>query len=107
MKEILLWLFNRIGDLVSTGLTWKIYGDFSLFHFLLASLFLIALFKFFGFSIGPFGDGISFGVSSYKNAENRKDKENYYHLTQVEKISNSRYITNYKVNRKTGEATKI
>ena len=107
MKEILLWLFNRIGDLVSTGLTWKIYGDFSLFHFLLASLFLIALFKLFGFSIGPFGDGISFGVTAYKNAENKKDKENYFHVTRVQKVNGSKYITNYKVDRKTGGVTKL
>ena len=107
MKTVVLWLFNRIGELVSTGLTWKIYGNFSLFHFIFASLFLLTLFKLFGFSIGPIGNNISFGVHAYKNAENKRDKANYYHVTQKKKYGNTTEYVKYKVNRKTGEVNKL
>lgn len=107
MKEIILWLFARIGEFVSTGLTWKIYGDFSLFHFILACLFLFALFKLFGFSIGPVGDGIGFGILSFKNSENKKDKQNYYHVTEVNKGKDVNRIYRYKVDKRTGEAKRL
>jgi len=69
MKTIILWLFNQIALFVETSMTWKIYGDFSLTHFILAGLFLLALFSLFGFATHNFGTGVENITIGYKNAE--------------------------------------
>lgn len=108
MKEIILWLFTQIASFIETSLTWKIYGDFSLTHFLLASLFLTSLFGLFGFTTHNFGNGIRMGILSYRNSENKKERENYYHET-VSRRNQDGSITrsNYKINKKTGEVHKL
>ncbi len=107
MKTVVLWFFGLVAELVDKSLTWKIYGNFSLTHFMLAGIFLLVLFELLGFSIGPIGNNISFGVHAYKNAENKKDKANYYHVTQKKKYGNTTEYVKYKVNRKTGEVNKL
>lgn len=88
MKDIVLWLFNQISSFVSISMTWKIYGDFSLTHFILGGMFLIALFKLFGFSFENTGNFATSGVTLWKNIENRNDKKNYYNTSLTTKMVN-------------------
>lgn len=110
MKQIILWLFSQISNFVSTSMTWKIYGDFSLTHFILGGMFLIALFKLFGFSFENTGNFSITGFNLWKNIENKNDKKNYYDYTKSNSVSfshNGRLYTDivnnrYKVNKHTG-----
>ena len=108
MKEVLQFIFNLISEFITRSMDWKIYGDLSLTHFIFGGLLLIAIFSLFGFVVPHFGDSISYGITTFKNAENKKEKANYYHMT--ESISHGYGVythVRYKVNRKTGEATKL
>lgn len=108
MKEVLQFIFNLISEFISTSMTWKIYGNLSLTHFIFGGLLLIAIFSLFGFVVPHFGDGISYGITTFKNAENKKEKANYYHMTTSTSHGYGVYThVRYKVNRKTGEARKI
>lgn len=111
MKTVILWFFSQIALFIETSLSWKIYGDFSLTHFILGGLFLLALFSLFGFATHNFGNGVETIALGYKNAENRKDKLNYYNYTRTIGYkadhkgysTRSSYSNSYKVNRKTGK----
>lgn len=108
MKEVLQFIFNLISEFISTSMTWKIYDDLSLTHFIFGGLLLIAIFSLFGFVVPHFGDGISYGITSFRNAENKKEKASYYHMTQGKVTEKGNYTGHYyRVNRKTGEARKI
>ena len=105
MYEFLLWFFEKISDFITISLTWKIYGDLSLTHFIFGALFLIALFSLFGFSFPVLGNELELGVRSYKNNENKKERQLYYHETRSYRNTSGVRITNrYKINRETGEA---
>lgn len=108
MREVLLFIFNLISDFISKSMTWKIYGDFSLTHFIFGGLLLIAIFSLFGFIVPHFGDGINYGILRFKNYENKKDKDKYYHMIKSSYHGNG--VTThvrYKVNRKTGDVKEL
>lgn len=115
MKQIILWLFSQISNFVSTSMTWKIYGDFSLTHFILGGMFLIALFKLFGFSFENTGNFATTGFNLWKNAENKRDKLNYvnetkqvnYVTTFPNKVVRRSYNSYNKLNTRTGKREKI
>ena len=67
-------------------------------------VFLIALFSLFGFSFPVLGNELELGVRSYKNNENKKERQLYYHETRSYRNTSGVRITNrYKINRETGE----
>lgn len=108
MKEVIIWIFNLISEFISTSMTWKIYGEFSLTHFIFGAIFLISVFSLFGFAFPKFGDSVSFGFSAIKNEENKKEKARYYSMTKSTKYADGTTVYHkYKVNRETGEATKV
>lgn len=108
MKEVLQFIFNLISEFITRSMEWKIYGDLSLTHFIFGGLLLISIFSLFGFVVPHFGDGISYGITTFKNAENKKEKANYYHMTKSISHGDGVYThVRYKVNRKTGEVTKL
>lgn len=107
MKIVILWFFGLIGDLIETGLTWKIYGDLSLFHFIFGFILLTLVLRFITFDLLGTGGLIDSSISMYKNVENKRDKANYYHVTQKKNYGNTTEYVKYKVNRKTGEVNKL
>ena len=112
MKEVILWIFNEVSEFISTSMTWKIYGNFSFTHFVLAATFIFALFKFFGFASDSSGDALEQGISIYKNAENKKEKANYTHFLASSRRKNvyggyDSVTQKFRVNKKTGEVERL
>ena len=114
MKEVILWIFNKTSEFISTSLTWKIYGDFSFTHFILGATFIFALFRFLGFASENYDNAITDNVEAFRNAENARERKNYYYFTktransQVQSYGNGKWVrtitrnNKYRVNRKTG-----
>lgn len=102
MKTVILWFFGLIGDLIENGLTWKIYGDLSLFHFIFGFILLTFILRFITFEFLGHGGLLETSIGLYKNAENKKDKANYYHFIRKNVNGNTSVYTMYRVNRKTG-----
>lgn len=112
MKEVILWLFQKVSDFVTLSLSWKIYGDFSLTHFILGAMFIFAIFRFLGFGADNYGAIVDDGFSTYKNAENRKEKQNYIHYLETKRYKNSygsynSITSKFRVNKKTGEVERL
>lgn len=97
MSEIMIWLFKQLSYFIEQMLSWKIWDDFSLLHFIIALSFLGLLlsFFFFGeFSIGGTSEYVG-AIRRHRNAENRSDREKY-----ATKIYDSRVD---RIDKKTGE----
>lgn len=108
MKEVILWIFNLISEFISTSMTWKIYGNLSLTHFLFGFILLSVVFGFITFDFFGHGGILSTGFDIYKNEENKKEKARYYSMTKSTKYADGSTVYHkYKVNRETGEATKV
>ena len=74
MQEIILWLFDRLIELLEFALNFKIFGELSLLHFVLGFNLLVAFITFltFGFK------SLHFDIDSeLRNAENQLDREIY------------------------------
>lgn len=94
MKDIIIWFFERLVEVVQFSLDFKIYGDFSLLHFVLAFNFLIILFKFFRFGTDTaLPESVNFGLGSYRNYENKKERQAY--ADQKQKEANYRESYDY------------
>lgn len=107
MKTVILWFFGLIGDLIESGLTWKIYGDLSLFHFIFGFIILSLVLRFLTFEFLGHGGLLDSSIGLYKNVENKNDKLNYYHFIRKNVNGNTSVYTKYRVNRKTGEVNKL
>ncbi len=77
MENVLLWIFDLFSYLVSSCLSFKILGEFSLLHLILGFMLLSVLFKFFTFGENNTNSYINTGIRSYRNFENSKDKNIY------------------------------
>ena len=107
MKTVILCFFGLIGDLIESGLTWKIYGDLSLFHFIFGFIILSLVLRFLTFEFLGHGGLLDSSIGLYKNVENKNDKLNYYHFIRKNVNGNTSVYTKYRVNRKTGEVNKL
>lgn len=108
MKEVLQFIFNLISEFISTSMTWKIYGNLSLTHFIFGFILVAAVLSFMTFGVFSSSGLLSSSIDIYSNAENKKEKANYYHMTQGKVTEKGNYTGHYyRVNRKTGEARKI
>lgn len=93
MEQLLRWLFEKLGWFMEQMLSWKIFGDFSLLHFMIGLSFLGLLLSFFTFgenSIGGTAEYIG-GIRRHNNAENRKDRERYetrIYENRIKRINN-------------------
>ena len=108
MKEVIMWIFNLISEFISTSMTWKIYGEFSLTHFIFGFILLSLVLSFLTFGLFGHDGALSTGFDIYKNEENKKEKARYYSMTKSTKYADGTTVYHkYKVNRETGEATKV
>lgn len=79
MKDIMSWLFKQLSYFIEQMLSWKIWDDFSLLHFIIGLSFLGLLLSFFFFGesfVGGTSEYIG-GLRRQRNAENRADREKY------------------------------
>lgn len=77
MEQVILFLLNRIAELVRYALSWKVYGELSVFHFVLGLTLLLVLLNFFRFGSES---GISMSIDNanqFRNEENKKSREAY------------------------------
>lgn len=108
MKEVLQFIFNLISEFISSSMTWKIYGNLSLTHFIFGFILVAAVLSFLTFGIFSSNGLLNSSSIIYSNVENKKEKANYYHMTKSISHGDGVYThVRYKVNRKTGEATKL
>lgn len=108
MKEVLQFIFNLISEFISTSMTWKIYGNLSLTHFIFGFILVAAVLSFLTFGVFSSSGLLSSSIDIYSNAENKKEKANYYHMTKSTSHGDGVYThVRFKVNRKTGEVRKI
>ena len=96
MNDILLWFVDKIAYLTQAALNWKILGDLSLLHFILAAILIKIVLDFVTFGYGNVGGTADYigGIRRTANRENARDKERY---------SSKTYET---YNHKTGEVTR-
>lgn len=108
MQEIIYWLFERISDVVSFSLNFKVLGNLSLLHFVLGFNFLMLFLGLLSFGFGFTPSAIRMSQISYRNAENKKERENYYHETVSKRRKDGSIVkSSYKINKKTGEVQRI
>ena len=108
MKEVLQFIFNLLSEFITRSMEWKIYGDLSLTHFIFGFILVAVVLGFLTFGVFTSSGLLSSSIDIYSNAENKKEKANYYHMTKSTFHGDGVYThVRYKVNRKTGEARKI
>lgn len=98
MEEVLKWLFKMFSYLVEKSLSWKLIGEFSMLHFILAFLLLTVLLELISFGFIQSGGTAEYVGNlrrSIRNQENRKDRNQYRKY-----YDSSKYNL---INKKTGE----
>ncbi|MBQ3142327.1 MAG: hypothetical protein IJB82_02345 [Bacilli bacterium] len=77
MEQVVIFIFERLAELIKSALSWKIYEDFSFLHFVLGFALLSTLFSFYKFGINSESGKLSYRISRFRNSENKKARKEY------------------------------